>query len=76
MLKCKSLLDYTNLFSPNEYEKNDKDNTEIISITKNFFYDRILKKVIMKKSITLSVISIENLKTLNYHIFLYKTYNI
>ena len=24
MLKCKSLLDYTNLFSPNEYEKNDK----------------------------------------------------
>ena len=24
MLKAKSLLDYTNLFSPNEYEKNDK----------------------------------------------------
>ena len=24
MLKDKSLLDYTNLFSPNEYEKNDK----------------------------------------------------
>ena len=24
MLKGKSLLDYTNLFSPNEYEKNDK----------------------------------------------------
>ena len=23
MLKCQSLLDYTNLFSPNEYEKND-----------------------------------------------------
>ena len=23
MLKSKSLLDYTNLFSPNEYEKND-----------------------------------------------------
>ena len=23
MLKGKSLLDYTNLFSPNEYEKND-----------------------------------------------------
>ena len=76
MLKCKSLLDYTNLFSPNEYEKNDNDNTEIFSITKNFFYDRMLKKVIMKKSITLSAISIENLKTLNYHIFLYKTYNI
>ena len=24
MLKGKSLLEYTNLFSPNEYEKNDK----------------------------------------------------
>ena len=24
MLKVKSLLEYTNLFSPNEYEKNDK----------------------------------------------------
>ena len=24
MLKGKSLLDYTNSFSPNEYEKNDK----------------------------------------------------
>ena len=24
MLKGKSLLDYTNLFSPNKYEKNDK----------------------------------------------------
>ena len=24
MLKGKILLDYTNLFSPNEYEKNDK----------------------------------------------------
>ena len=24
MLKGKALLDYTNLFSPNDYEKNDK----------------------------------------------------
>ena len=24
MLKSKSLLDYTNLFSPNDYEKNDR----------------------------------------------------
>ena len=24
MLKSKSLLDYTNLFSPNDYQKNDK----------------------------------------------------
>ena len=34
MLKGKRLLDYTNLFSPNDYEKNDKNNTEIILITK------------------------------------------
>ena len=32
MLKGKSLLDCTNLFSPNNYEKND--NTKILSITK------------------------------------------
>ena len=32
ILKGESLLDYTNLFSPNNYEKND--NTKIFSITK------------------------------------------
>ena len=31
------MLDYTNLFSPKEYEKNDKKkNTKIFSITKKF----------------------------------------
>ena len=37
MLKVKILLDYTNLFSPNDYEKN---NTKIFSMTKmmkNFY---------------------------------------
>ena len=34
MLKYKRLLDCTNLFSPSEYEKNDK----IFSKTKNLFY--------------------------------------
>ena len=34
MLKGKSLPDYTNLFSPSDYEKNDKKNTKIFSITK------------------------------------------
>ena len=34
MLTGKSLLDYTNLFSPNDYERNDKNNTEIFWITK------------------------------------------
>ena len=40
MLNGKSFLDYTNLFSPDEYKKNDKVILEIFSIT---------KKVKMKK---------------------------
>ena len=32
MLKGNSLLKYTNLFSPNEYKKNDKNNIKIFSI--------------------------------------------
>ena len=56
MLKGKSLLDCTNLFSPNNYEKND--NTKILSITKK-----------MKKNIALYAVSIENLKNLKYHTF-------
>ena len=43
-------------------------NTKIFEIPKNFVYRQILKKMIMKKTITLSGISIENLKTLKYHI--------
>ena len=34
MWKRKSFLDYVNLFSPNDYEKNDKIITKIFSITK------------------------------------------
>ena len=34
MLKGKGLLDYTNLFPPNDYEKNDKTKIKIFSITK------------------------------------------
>ena len=41
MLKGKSLLDYTNLFSPSVYNKNDK-NTKIFAITK-----KILKNYIV-----------------------------
>ena len=33
MLEGKCLLDYTNLFSPKEYQKNDK-----IMLTKNLFH--------------------------------------
>ena len=35
MLKGKSLLEYTNLFSPNEYKKNDK---VILNILISIFY--------------------------------------
>ena len=34
MLEGKTLLDYTNLFSPKEYEKNDKIISKTFSITK------------------------------------------
>ena len=36
MLKGKSLLDYTNSFSPNEYQKNDKITQHIFLKTKRF----------------------------------------
>ena len=51
MIKVKSLLDYTNLFSPND-EKNDK------IVLKCF---QSLKRLRWKEYIALSVVSIENL---------------
>ena len=56
MLKGKSLLDYTNLFSLNDYQKNDKKNIKIFSVTKRW-----------KSYIVLFVASIENFKNLKYH---------
>ena len=58
MLKGKRFLDYANLFSPNDYEKNDK------KILKSFQY---IKR--WKNYIALIAVSIENLKNLKYHIF-------
>ena len=52
MLKGNSLLECTNLFSPNEYKKNDK-------IILKYF--RWLKRFRWKKSIVLPVVGIENL---------------
>ena len=43
MLKGKSLSDYTNLFSPNNYEKNDKIILE--------YFQQTLKRLRWKKSI-------------------------
>ena len=40
MLKCKSLPDYINLFSPNDYEKNDK-------IVLKYFQQLKNKKIIL-----------------------------
>ena len=61
MLKGKSLLEYTNLFSPNDYEKNEK-------ITLKYFQQSLNKL----KCIVMHAISIENLKNPKYHIFLEK----
>ena len=57
MLKGKSLLKYINLFSPNEYKKNDK-------IILKYFQQNLNKL----KCIVMFVTNIENLKKLKYHI--------
>ena len=59
MLKDKSYLESTNLFSPNEYKKNDK-------ITLKYFQYNLNKL----KCVVMFAINIENLKSLKYHIFL------
>ena len=42
MLKGKILLDYTNLFSPNEYEKNDKKYWNIFNSYKSWDEETVL----------------------------------
>ena len=59
VLKDKSLLDYTNLSSFNEYKKNYKIIFKIIF--------SINKEVKMKNYIALFVVSIKNSKNLKYH---------
>ena len=56
MLKVEGLLDYTDSFSPNDYEKNDK-------LVLKYFQQR--KR--WKNYIALFAVSIENLKNLKYH---------
>ena len=58
MLKGKSLLEYKNLFSPNEYKRNDK--------MKSIYFQQNRNKL---KCIVMSAINIGNLKKLKYHIF-------
>ena len=64
MLKGKSLLDYTNLFSPIKYEKNDRITLK--------YSQQILKRLRLKKYILLFALNIKNLKTVKYHTFLIK----
>ena len=59
VLKDKSLLDYTNLSSFNEYKNNYKTIFKIIF--------SINKEVNMKNYIALFVVSIKNSKNLKYH---------
>ena len=66
MLKGKSLLDSPNLFSPKEYEMNDK------IILK--YFQQILKKLRWKRSIVLFVVCMKNLKTLKGHKFFKKQF--
>ena len=57
MLKRKSLLYYTNLFSPNDYDTNDK-------IILKYFQQQ--KKSQDETYIALFMVSIENMKKLKY----------
>ena len=57
MLTGKSLLEYTNLFSPNEYKKNDK-------MILKYFQQNLTEL----KCIIMFAINIENLKKLKNHI--------
>ena len=57
MLKGKSLLEYTNLFSPNEYKKNDK-------VILKYFQQNLNKL----KCIVMFAINTGNFKKLKYHI--------
>ena len=45
MLAGKSLLEYTNLFSPNEYKKNDKKLLKYFQYLKNSFCESVLKSL-------------------------------
>ena len=58
MLKGKSLLEYANLFSSNEYKKNNK-------VILKYFQQNLNKL----KRIVMFAINIENLKKLKYYIF-------
>ena len=40
IVKGKSFLDNANLFSTNQYEKNDEIYTKIFAVTKNYFVNR------------------------------------
>ena len=44
VLKGKSLLGYTNLFFPNEFDKNDKIISKYFQLLKNYFMNRFCKR--------------------------------
>ena len=67
------MLDYRNLFSPNEYKNNDKNNNKIFSTNKKLiFWMNFLKCLEWEKSIVLSGKSIKNFKSLKYYILVIK----
>ena len=63
MVKATILLDYTNLFSLNEYKGNKQKTLKCFQLkTKDFFDEQVLKKLGWKKYIVLGVMSTQNLK--------------
>ena len=68
-MEGKVLLNSTNLLSPNEYEKNDEIRLEYLQKhkTKKLFYENYFKRLEdEKKCISLSILNIENVKTMNF----------
>ena len=68
------MLDYTNLFSPNEYEKSDKIILVYFQKLKNYFWEKIFKSLRWEKCMCkiLNIKSIENLKSLKHLTFVIK----
>ena len=73
MLQRQSLLDYTNLFSSNEYENNLKNYTKIFSVTKKFFFYIDFEKVRLTKTYcTKCKNQRKKIKSVKYQIFVAK----
>ena len=69
MLKGQSLLDYTNLFSSTEYEKNYKIILKLKRLTKKIKLKKYILCYLSHSKVRRTLVSMENLKNPKYHIF-------